>query len=405
MVSSISGTLTNSITAPVTATYVVTPVAGSCTGADFNVTVLVNPIPTLAGASQQATVCEGSGATILLSGLLPSTSLNVDYTINGVPQTEITGVPSDINGDASFTSATLSYANNGQTLQITGITVPSAEPNCPQTFTQNITLSVNPMPTLAGASLSSAYTCAGSGAGINLTGLLANSTSTINYTIDGVPHSVTGVVANGSGAGSFTSAALTDANNGKALVITGITTTSGSLPNCTQAFSTSVTLSVAPRPTAAITSLNTNLCSPGTTDITMNITATGSWTLTFSNLENFNGSGSGTFSYPASPTSTTTYAVQSMSDGVCAAATSDLSGSTLVTVYIRPQLIVNDPAEVCAPAVVDLTLGAVTLGGQYPTGTVFSYWTDIDATSGFTKSKCCYRWRNLLHQGNQWSCM
>ena len=52
--------------------------------------------------------------------------------------------------------------------------------------------------------------CAGSGAAINLTGLLAGSTSTINYTINGAAQTpVTGVVADGSSAASFASAAPT----------------------------------------------------------------------------------------------------------------------------------------------------------------------------------------------------
>jgi hypothetical protein len=81
------------------------------------------------------------------------------------------------------------------------------------------TVTVNPNPTLAG--VTTAAVCANSGAIINLTGLVAGSTSTINYTINGAAQTpVTGVVANGSGAASFTSANLTAANNGQTLRIT-----------------------------------------------------------------------------------------------------------------------------------------------------------------------------------------
>ena len=52
-------------------------------------------------------------------------------------------------GTKSFTSAVLTVANNGQTLQITGITTTSATPNCNISFNQNITLNIDTIdPTL-----------------------------------------------------------------------------------------------------------------------------------------------------------------------------------------------------------------------------------------------------------------
>ena len=101
------------------------------------------PSPTLTGANQAATVCPGSVASINLSGLLPNSTSTVNYTINGIAQTEVTGVIADGSGAAVFTTATLTAANNGQTLQITGITVTSSSPNCSGTFTQIVTMSVN----------------------------------------------------------------------------------------------------------------------------------------------------------------------------------------------------------------------------------------------------------------------
>jgi hypothetical protein len=88
-------------------------------------------------------VCIGSTATINLAGLLASSTSTVNYSINGVAQTAVTGVVANSSGVASFTSAALTAANNGQTLQITGITVTSATPNCTASFTQNVTLSVD----------------------------------------------------------------------------------------------------------------------------------------------------------------------------------------------------------------------------------------------------------------------
>ena len=70
----ISGTLTNSTNSALTATYTVTPMSGSCTGATFTVTVTVNPMPSI--NNQASTICSGSTFTItpanLTDGVVPS---------------------------------------------------------------------------------------------------------------------------------------------------------------------------------------------------------------------------------------------------------------------------------------------------------------------------------------------
>ncbi|MFB0903674.1 MAG: G8 domain-containing protein, partial [Nonlabens sp.] len=123
-------------------------------------------------------------------------------------------------------------------------------------------ITVNPTATLTGA-VQAAPVCVGLGATINLTGLLASRTSTVTYTINGVGQTaVTGVEANGSGAASFTSAALTAANDSQTLQITGVTTTS-STPNCQATFTLDVTLRVNPTPTApAFTQVNPTCTTP-----------------------------------------------------------------------------------------------------------------------------------------------
>jgi len=246
--STITGTLTNTTATAQTATYTVTPVTGSCTGVPFTLTVTVNPSPTLTGVTQLASFCSGSAATINLGGLLASSTSTITYTIDGTPQTPITSVVANAGGTASFTTPVLTSANNGKTLQITGIIVTSATPNCSSTSTRSVILAVNPTPTLTNATQSAAV-CTGSAATINLTGLLAGSTSTITYTIDGAAQTpITSVVATGTGTASFTTPALTSANNGKILRITGVTTTS-STPNCNSTFAIDVILAVNPTST------------------------------------------------------------------------------------------------------------------------------------------------------------
>ena len=66
----ISGTLNNSSNSTRTATYIVTPVAGSCTGDSFTLTVLVSPIAQI--SSITTTVCSGAGFSISPSnGIIP----------------------------------------------------------------------------------------------------------------------------------------------------------------------------------------------------------------------------------------------------------------------------------------------------------------------------------------------
>ena len=124
-------------------------------------TLTVNALPTLSGASQAATVCAGSAATINLTGLLASSTSTVAYSINSVAQTAVTGVVANGSGAASFTSAALTAANNGQILQITGITTTSATPNCNKAFTQNVTMSVNLATAISSQSTGAQSQCIG----------------------------------------------------------------------------------------------------------------------------------------------------------------------------------------------------------------------------------------------------
>ncbi|HOY30815.1 MAG TPA: T9SS type A sorting domain-containing protein [Bacteroidales bacterium] len=102
-------------------------VAASCTN------------PTLSGASQASSICGSGSATINLTGMVPNSTGNaIDYTINGVAQTQVTGITADGSGNASFATASLTVANDGQALVITKITNGS----CFTNFSQSVTLSV-----------------------------------------------------------------------------------------------------------------------------------------------------------------------------------------------------------------------------------------------------------------------
>jgi subtilisin-like proprotein convertase family protein len=233
--------LTNTSTLPVNVTYVYTVAAGGCSNAPGEaVVVTVNPSPVLGTASQSTAVCAGTGAVINLTGLLPSSTSTVFYSIGGVGQTPIAGVVADATGNANFLTANLTAANNGQTLRITGISNSSSTPACVRSVVVITLLSVNPLPSLGGVAQAAAV-CVTGPATINLSGLIANSTNnTIAYSINGVAQTpVTGIDANALGNASFATGILTVINNGQVLTVTGITN-----GTCSQVFSQNVTLAV-----------------------------------------------------------------------------------------------------------------------------------------------------------------
>ena len=387
----VSGTFTYTITV----TNLPSGDVASTTG-----TITVNVLPTLTGASQASTVCPGSGATIDLTGLLASSTSTVAYSINSVAQTAVTNVIANGSGTASFTSANLTAANNGQTLRITGITTTSVTPNCSAVFTQDVTLSVNPSPTLTGAS-QSASVCDGFGATINLTGLLASSTSTVAYSINSVAQTaITNVVANGAGAASFTSANLTAANNGQTLRITGITTTS-TTPNCTGTFTQDVVLSVDPLP-AAITG-TTSVCAGSTTTLS-DATPLGTWSSATGGVATVNlttgvvtgvSAGTSVITYTITATgclTTTTVTVRPIP-------TASISGTTVVCQNaVAPDITFTNPQAYPVTVTYDINLGSsltVNIGASTtatvaaPTGTAgtFDYNLEsIDYQSGTTCS-------------------
>ncbi len=104
--------------------------------------VVVNPLPTLTNATLTSETCDGSTAIISLSGLIPSTTFTVNYSINGVSQAPVTGVVANNLGVANFFTSTLTSVNNGQILRITGLTITSWANSCSQTFSKDVTLAV-----------------------------------------------------------------------------------------------------------------------------------------------------------------------------------------------------------------------------------------------------------------------
>jgi hypothetical protein len=166
-----------------------------------------------------------------------------------------------ISGSLVWSPTTDLYTNAAATTAYTGgfanivYTKPSANITYTVTATNSLgcTSAANVNVTvLAPATLASVVqpliTCSGYQSTFQLTGLLANSTSTVTYTINGIAQpAITGLVANASGTSSFT-VNLPAVNNGKTLLVTSITRTDLS-PNCTTAITANNSLVIQVRPT------------------------------------------------------------------------------------------------------------------------------------------------------------
>ncbi|MEQ1675330.1 MAG: PKD-like domain-containing protein [Chitinophagaceae bacterium] len=71
----ISGTLTNTTSAPITVTFTITPTANGCTGTPVTVNILVNPTPNAVATPPSQTICSGAAITpIVLTGAVSGTT-------------------------------------------------------------------------------------------------------------------------------------------------------------------------------------------------------------------------------------------------------------------------------------------------------------------------------------------
>jgi len=94
----ISGTLTNTTSAPVTVTFTITPTANGCTGASVTATVVVNPVPNAVATPASQTICSGDAiTTIVLSGVVSGTA----YTWTRNNTASVTGIPAAGSGNIS----------------------------------------------------------------------------------------------------------------------------------------------------------------------------------------------------------------------------------------------------------------------------------------------------------------
>jgi fibronectin-binding autotransporter adhesin len=260
--------------AQVVITNVVTTSPASFCTAPFSViagNLTVNSAPTLTGATAAPT-CNGLQDSVYLTGLLPSKTFTVSYSINGNPETPVTGVTSDASGNATFLTRVLTTAGDDtKAIVITNLLVTTPATGCSTAFTipgGNLSVS-NTLPTLTSAS--TAAVCAGSTATVTLGGLLASKTFTVSYKIGGVAQAdVTGVTSDGAGAATFSTRTIVTGDNGAAVQITKLVITAPVATNCPQTFTQSAgTLTVNPVPTLATAAQAAGVCDGSTATINL----------------------------------------------------------------------------------------------------------------------------------------
>ncbi|MFE3872532.1 beta strand repeat-containing protein, partial [Flavobacterium sp. ZS1P70] len=259
------------------------------------------------------------------------------------------------------------------------------------TSSNTVILTVNANPTLTGTGSSSTVVCTGGSATITLSGLLANTAQTINYTVGGTAGTQTATVtSNGSGVATFSTIALTTANNVQTITITLVTRTDVT-PNCslTPVSTNTATLpTVNPKPSVNNSPLTQTICSGGsTTLVTLTADVSGTtfaWTASAAaGVSGFTASGTGTIpvqtiSATGTTQGTVIYAITPTAAGCPGAVTN-------YTVLVNPKpSVTNSPLtqSICSGGSTTL----VTLTADV-SGTTFAWTATATAgVSGFTAS-------------------
>lgn len=192
----------------------------------------LNALPTASSYS----LCEGESFTLLgaYEGYVNDpNSIQYSWTIDA----PIGGVDSN----HTTKDVTINTAVKGR--YSATLTVSTLQSGLTYSDTETIYIDVNPLPTL-GSTTQPITACPSSGAIIQLSGLVPNSTFELYYAINaGATNTVSGLVSSAEGTSSFVTIPLAAANNGQTLLISGIKITNPA-SNCSSVFANTVTLSV-----------------------------------------------------------------------------------------------------------------------------------------------------------------
>lgn len=173
--------------------------------------------------------------------------------------------------------------------------------------TDTIRLTVNPSP-MAAAGIDQTKCITGTGpTSFNLTGTVTNGTPL--WSVDATQSTTTATIMNGN------TATPTVSVNGTGVVTMVLTVTSNTNPSCGTAMS-EVKLTVNPLPTATING-STTVCAGTPVELSVDLTGTGPWNLTWSDNFTQNGVTASPAKRTVTPAMTTTYSVTTVADALC----------------------------------------------------------------------------------------
>lgn len=314
-----------SVTTPGTPSCV-QPVTGS-------VTITVVPLPVVA-ISSNATVCPNGSATVTFTGTPNAT---VTYTANpGGTQTIVL--------NASGTATITNTYTTTTTYTLVSIST-TGTPSCTQPASGSITITVEPLPTVAIAA--NATICSGETATVTFTG---TPNATIAYNVN--PGGNQTIVLNASGTATITNTYTSTT------IYTLISATSQGSPGCSQPQTGTVTITVVPSPVVSIAS-SISVCPNSSANVTF--TGTPNAVVTYS----ANPGGNQTITLDATGTAiltniytvTTVYTLISATLAGTPACTQPQTGSITVTVVALPTAAITAGPAICSgsPATITIT--------------------------------------------------
>ncbi|MFZ6011777.1 MAG: T9SS type A sorting domain-containing protein [Bacteroidota bacterium] len=388
---SVMEALTNTTASPVDVTYTYTTSFNGCYTTQ-NVVVTVNPQPVVSIDPPAPAICFGYEVDLTASGA-------ASYTWSPATGLSATSGATVTASPAATTTYTVvgTLANGCSSSQVVTIVInplPDVEvtPASPPAVCEGLNTSL----TASGASTYTWSPAAGLSASTGET-VTANPSTTTTYTVEGtdangcVNSKAVVVTVNALPdveiapetsticAGSNVTLTASGADNYSWSPATGLSAATGSIVTASPAVTTTysvmgtdangcsvsrnATVIVNNRPTATLNNQSAYVCYGTTINLSGNVTAAGSWTLTLSNDGGtVTGNGSGTWYKSVSPTTTTTYNIVSLVDANCAAWPSDLSGNVTIEVERLAASIVSPDTSICNGGSTILS-GTVSAGG------------------------------------------
>lgn len=307
-------------------------------------TVTINPTPVVTATPSSETICSGGTTSIALSS-------SVGGSIVSWTATLLSGTVSGFS-DGSGTAIAQTLTNTSSAPAIVRYTISVIANGCSGSpITVDVTVNPLPAPTISGP----VSACSGS-------------TGNIYSTQGGMNNYVWSVSAGGTITSSTSTNSITVTWNVAGSQAVQVNYADAN--NCTAASPIVYNVTVNSIPTLTISDPPA-VCSPSTVDLTASSVTTGS-------------TGGLTFTYFTDATATSplanpnavavsgTYYIKGTSASNCS-----IIKPVNVTVNASPTLTITNPAAVCSPSTVDLSLPAVTNNS----GLSLSYWTNSGATT------------------------